>query len=369
MFLLAPTFVAVSAQGMMGPGEGHMPDPRRDDSGTVWVNTDIITIMANSEIPMFHFWFTADENGSMSKFSAMYVMISEFEDSNGDDAYQTDEVLYHAPLAAYEWTVQTGSEVEDGVTTEIWIKYIKGGARTDGMASAAPAMMHPEDGDISRFEDVSIQIWAHLYLNDYEGNVTDDRGVQAEYTVDGSSELKMDIEISNFPFSSETSSVALQTMLHENEATDPMRNHYHFMVRERTRNTTVGGEDNWTTTGGNETRFEAMNETCVQQIDFIDGTTSEATGFFSWLDKATITWPGGATEAVNVTASYVPTGMGLAVNLAYPNFDDGTLLHDPSIGLDESSAPLSPLTVEQTILLGIGIVAVIAIVVVAIKKR
>ena len=90
MFLLAPTIVAVSAQGMMGPGDGHMSDPRRDDSGTVWVNTDIITIMANSEIPMFHFWFTADENGSMSKFSATYVMISEFEDSNGDDAYHNN---------------------------------------------------------------------------------------------------------------------------------------------------------------------------------------------------------------------------------------------------------------------------------------
>ena len=139
MFFIAPSFVAVSAQGPMDPGQGHMmPDPHRDDAGTVWINTDIITIMANSESPMFHFWYTADEDGSAMRFSASYVMISEFEDLNGDDAYQFDEVLNFAPLSAYEWTLQTGSVVEDGVTTELWLKYTKGGVRSGGMPADAP---------------------------------------------------------------------------------------------------------------------------------------------------------------------------------------------------------------------------------------
>lgn len=370
MFFIAPSFITASAQGMMDPGQGHMmPDPRRDDAGTVWVNTDIITIMANGESPMFHFWYTADEDGSAMRFSASYVMISEFEDLNGDDAYQFDEVLYFAPLSAYEWTLQTGSVVEDGITTELWLKYTKGGVRSGGMPADAPLPASTGTGSIAHFEDVTIQIWAHLYLEDYEGNVTDDHGVQAEYMVAGSSELKMDIEIGNFPFTSENSSASIQTMLMENVATGEMaQNQNRFQTREMTRNATCDSSMNWTTPGGNETMFEQMNNTNTQQIDFVDGTTAETTGFFSWLDKATITWPGGETETVNVTGSYAPTGTGLAVNLAYPYFDAGSILHDPSIGLAEESAPVS-LPVDTTILIGVGIVAVLAIIVIGLKRR
>ncbi|MHA1577209.1 MAG: hypothetical protein ACTSU3_07595 [Candidatus Thorarchaeota archaeon] len=374
MFIIAPSFIAVSAQGPMNPmdpGQGHrMHDPHRDNAGTVWINTDIITIMANSQSPMLHFWYTADENGSAMRFSASYVMISEFEDMNGDDAFQFDEVLHHAPLSAYEWTLQTGSIVEDGITTELWLKYTKGGVRSGGMMPAdAPLPASIGMGSVAYFEDVTIQIWAHLYLEDYEGNVTDDHGVQAEYLVAGGSELKMDIEIGNFPFSSENTSASIQTMLMENDATGQMpHNQYHFRTHERTRNTTCNSNMNWTTPGGNETMFEHMNNTNTQKIDFIDGTTTETTGFFSWLDKATITWPGGETEAVNVTGSYAPMGMGLAVNLAYPNFDDGTILHDPSIGLDESIAPVS-LSLDTTLLIGVGVVAVLAIVVIGLKRK
>ena len=51
----------------MGGGMDHpvpgMPDHSRMSDGSVWVNTDIITIMANGEIPQLHFWYTADEDG------------------------------------------------------------------------------------------------------------------------------------------------------------------------------------------------------------------------------------------------------------------------------------------------------------------
>jgi hypothetical protein len=201
--------------------------------------------------------------------------------------------------------------------------------------------------------------------------VTDDHGVGYNYTVAGGSEMKMDIEIGNFPFSTNTSSVALQTMLRENEATginEPKRHQY--VTRERTRNVTGNSNANWTTPSGNESRFQNMNGSHIQKVDFVDGTTEETQGFFSWLDTAVITWPGGETETVNVTASYIPTGVGLAVYLAYPYFNDGTLLHDPSIGLIEEANPIVETPFDPTLLLGIGIVAVLAIiVVVAIKKR
>ena len=140
-----------------------MPDHSRLSDGSVWVNTDIITIMANGEIPQLHFWYTADEDGSRVRFSTSYVMLVEFEDLNDDGAYQTDEYLYYAPLAAYEWTLTTGEVVEDGVITEVWLKYTKSGEKVSMMPDMPLAGLDGT-GDIQRFADVTIQIWAHIFL-------------------------------------------------------------------------------------------------------------------------------------------------------------------------------------------------------------
>ncbi len=353
-------------------GSGHMmQDPQRDSEGSVWINTDVITIMSSGEMPMFHFWFANDDNGSYAKFLAQYVTLIEFEDSNGDGAFQSDEILYHAPLASYEWTVQTGTVTEDGITTEVWLKYTKGGSITGGGDPVGPGQpgspgqghMHNQSIQASdRFENVTLQIWAHIYLNDYEGSVTDDEGVKATYVVDAVSELKMDIEIGNFPFSSEDTSVAIETILREDMASDPQnRMQFMYQTREQFRNVSCNSNMNWSTPGGNETRFQRMNNTNVQQIDFVDVETEVASGFFKWLDTATITWPGGETESVEVAASYVPIGTGLSVYLSYPHFDGGSLLHDPSIGVYESQAPPSQVNTDYLLLLGIGIVGILAI--------
>jgi len=373
LFLIAPTVLQVSAQNPTGPGNppdpGRIPDHYRDD-GNIWIITDIITIMANEEIPLFHFWYTADENGTNAKFMMSYTMLVEFEDENGDDAFQSNETLYAAPLAAYEWSVQAGSVTnDDDLVTEVWLKYTKGGVRQGGMHPEAPLAEMPDMDNVQRFADVTLQIWAHIYLFDYEGNVTDDQGVKARFTVIGGSELKMDISIGNFPFSSESSGMAIKTLLRENVASGSQY-HHRFETREKFRNTTLQSDMNWNTEGGNESRFENMAGNNTQCINFVDSETGMAQGFFSWVDTALITWPGGETEAVNVTASYVPTGVGVAVYLAYPNFDNGSLLHDPSIGLIEGAAPSVGLTpAEMLVLSGVGAVVVIAVVVVLIRRR
>ena len=359
---------------MQGPGHNMTP-PERDNDGSVWINTDVITIMSSGEMPMLHFWFANDENGSYAKFLASYVTLIEFEDLNEDGAFQSDEVLYHAPLAAYEWTLQTGTVVDGaGVTTEVWLKYTKGGSTTGGMMMPdMPGMGDRFSGSdaVSRFEDVTLQIWAHIYLNDYDGTVSDDSGVQAEYTVAGSSELKMDIEIGNFPFTNEDSMVSIETILRENLASNLQNQAQHmYQTREQFRNVSCTSDMDWSTPGGNETRFQQMNTTNIQQIDFVDVESEVASGFFRWVDTATITWPGGDTEAVEVTASYVPIGTGLSVYLAYPHFDGGSLLHDPSIGVYEAQAPPStPSNTDYLLLVGIGIVSVLAIAVVVMRRK
>lgn len=101
------------------PDMGHMPGYEMGDDA-VWISTDIITIMAMDDMPAFNFWYDSDNNGSVARFMAAYTMIAEFEDSNGDDAYQFNETIYAAPLGAYEWTLQTGSfEDQNGTITEV----------------------------------------------------------------------------------------------------------------------------------------------------------------------------------------------------------------------------------------------------------
>jgi len=371
--LLGTTALA-SAQGptTTPPGDRAPPDHMRGDDGTVWINTDIITIMANGEVPMFHFWYAVDDDGAHAKFETSFVMIAEFEDLNGDGGFQTGEELYFAPLSAYEWTLTTGQVEEGGVVTEVWLKYTKSGVRTAPLADAVPAAL---DGtsDIMRFKDVTIQIWGHIYLDDYAGEIFDDHGSHANYTVAGGSELKIDIEIGNFPFSNDDSMVTIQTLQREHIAdgtSDPQLNRHRIQTRERFRNTTLDSDMmNWTTTGGNETRFEAMTGTNIQRVDFVDYEAGVTQGFFSWVDKAVITWPGGATEAVDVNATYIPTGVGIAIYLAYPNFDDGSILHDPSIGLYPEGVPTIFGSIDPVLVTGIGAVALIAILVVLVRRK
>jgi hypothetical protein len=365
--------------GMMPgmPGMGHMPGYEMGDDA-VWISTDVITIMAMEEMPAFNFWYNSDTNGSSARFMAAYTMIAEFEDSNGDGAYQFNETLYAAPLGAYEWTLQTGTlEDENGTTTEVWLKYTKsgiheGGPEDDHMMPGLDMMspMYGETSDIDRFEDVTLQFWAHIYFDDYNGTVSDSEGASTSYTIAGGTELKIDIEIGNFPFSDETSKVAIQTMLHENMGMGGMMQPSHmFMTNEEFMNVIGNSMMDWSTEFGNETRFDNAMGTHMQQIDFMDIATQTTQGFYKWLDQAVINWSGGVSEVVNVTASYVPTGMGLSVFLAYPNFGNGTLLHDPSIGLIEGAEPLFSSPLSPIVLGGIVVVAVLALAVVAIRKR
>ena len=370
--LLGTTALA-SAQGpvTMPHGSGGPPSQTKGSDGTVWINTDIITIMANGEMPMFHFWYAVDDDGAHAKFSTSFVMIAEFEDLNEDGGYQSDEVLYFAPLSAYEWTLTTGTVEEGGVVTEVWLKYTKSGVRSVPMPDAAPAAMNGT-GSHMRFEDVTMQIWGHIYLEDYDGEIRDDHGSHANYTVAGGSELKIDIEIGNFPFSSEDSMVTIQTLQREHIATgieEPQLHRHRIETRERFRNTTLDSDMNWTTTGGNETRFESMNGTNIQKIEFVDYDAGLAQGFFSWVDKAIITWPGGVEETVDVNATYVPTGVGTAVYLSYPYFDNGSILHDPSIGLYPEGAPIISEPIDIILVAGIGAVALVAVLIVMVRKK
>ncbi|MEM2142185.1 MAG: hypothetical protein QXS20_08705 [Candidatus Thorarchaeota archaeon] len=357
-----------SAQTRGPPTETPMPPSpvsppigyARDD-GMFLIRTNVMTVLAVPEVPQFHFWFTSDD-GASANFSLLFRSIIEFEDLNGDGVYQSNETVHTAHLSAYEWALQTGLVVVNDVTVEVWLKYTKGGVGVHPSAEVDSPDVGSTPESVSWFRNTTIQIWAHVYSYDYYGNFSDGSEL-VSYSVRHGSELKMDIVVSNFPFSSPSSMAVIQMLLREDMATGPHADWRHrYVTRERNRNNTGVSWKDWNQSEGNETRFEPRNETHTQRIDIEDTGSSTVQGFVSWLDRALITLPGGLREVVEVGASYVPVGTGLAINICYPNFDGGTLVNDPSLGLYEDAAP-SPVRppVDTTVVLLVATVCIVVL--------
>ena len=106
----------------------------------------------------------------------------------------------------------------------------------------------------------------------------------------------------------------------------------------------------------------------------MDSADNVTRGFYRWLDKAVITHLNGSETAVDVDASYWTDGQGLLLFLAYPNFDGGSILHDPSMRFVETgspvTAPIGILGVPLETISLIGVVAAIVVVAgIAVKRR
>ncbi|MFO7836215.1 MAG: hypothetical protein R6V83_06150 [Candidatus Thorarchaeota archaeon] len=386
--------------------EENEPEYERDEAGTVWIQTSVVTVMLDSQQPAYQYWYSADENGSLARFRVAYPMIIEFEDNNGDSAYQVNETIGFVPLGAFEWTLQTGSVTNDeGLNEEVYASYTKGGISgndwdddwyEDWMPETEendtddeddeqdPFALADEDSDddgvnLTKYEDMTVQFYAHIYLSDYNGSVTDDAGVQANYTVSAGTELKIDIEIGNFPFRSNTSKVTVLNFLQEDIAASEDSNHK-FVTNEDDGEHEYESEDEWESGDEMGETFDDVDEDDdgedddVQNISLVENSTNTTRAFYSWLNKAIIDFPNGTTNAVDVKASYFTTGEALLLFLAYPNFDDGSLVHDPSMKLVPESSPVQQPTrnlpaIPLEVAIGASAIGVIAVAALLIRKR
>jgi len=392
LFLLVSSIVTVNAFTQSDDDDPDdddekEPDEHRDSDGTVWIQTDIMTVMLDPKMPSYQYWYTSDNNGSLTRFMVNYMMIVEFEDSNGDGVYQPNETLAFAPLDAFEWSLQTGAITNElGQNVEVYASYTKGGLSEDWedgwFEDWMPGYGNDEDNetllaseedpvyDFTRFKFMTLQFYGHIYMDDYNGTVTDDEGVRANYTVQGGVELKIDIEIGNFPFLSNTSSVAVLNYLREDVASSDEYNH-HFILHEEFGDEDRDSSDIMENLGE---EFEDLDDDDVQEISFVDATTDVNHGFYRWLDTAVMTMLNGSQVAVDVSASYWTDGNGLLLFFAYPNFDGGSILHDPSLGLIEGASPYTPptgllnLPIEVYVLIGVTII-LLAGVGLAIRRR
>jgi hypothetical protein len=371
----------------------HDVDEHRDTDGTAWIQTDVLTAMLSPNMPTYQFWYSSDINGSLARFMISYRMIVEFEDTNGDGVYQPNETLAFAPLDAFEWSLQTG-EVKNSFNqvTEVFASYTKGGMSSeweDGWFenwmpehlggqddNSTPLASEDSSGyNFTRFSDMTLRFYGHIYTADYNGNVTDDFGVQSNYTISGGSELKVDIEIGNFPFTSNTSKVAVLNYLREDVASSDDSDHI-FKLHENSGDSGVESEDVSSNYGiqfnDHDSNHDGKDDS-VQELSIVDYNSNTTQGLYTWLDKAVLTYLNGTQVAVDVGASYWTDGNGLLLFLAYPNFDGGSILHDPSMRLLEAGAPVGVsgilgLPMEAIALIGVA-AAIVVVAGIAIKRR
>ena len=186
--------------------------------------------------------------------------------------------------------------------------------------------------------------------------------------------MKIDIEIGNFPFLSDTSKVAVLNYIQEDVASDDDSDHY-FEMHEDDGDHEVESEDIDDDDNPGE-EFDDVDDDHddAQELSLVDASTNTTRGIYRWLDKAVQTLPNGSQTAVDVKASYWTNGEALLLFLAYPNFDGGSILHDPSVRFFEEASPvptggpLGEIPVEMVALVAVGIVAV-AIIAIAAKRR
>jgi hypothetical protein len=147
---------------------------------------------------------------------------------------------------------------------------------------------------------------------------------------------------------------------------------YHFTLHEDHGDDDVESEDDSEQSGDLGEEFHDDDDD-IQELSLVDGSTDITRGFYRWVDKAVVTAINGSQYAVDVGASYWTNGEALLLFMAYPNFNGGSLVHDPSMGLVDGASPVSTTPVippAEVLLLGLGAVGVIAIVAVfALRRR
>ncbi|MGV9102994.1 MAG: hypothetical protein ACOC38_06330 [Promethearchaeia archaeon] len=164
--------------------------------------------------------------------------------------------------------------------------------------------------------------------------------------------------------------------LQEDIAANEDSNHK-FVTNEDDGEHEYESEDEWESDDEMGEIFDDVDEDDdgdVQNISVVEGSTNTTRAFYSWLDKAVIDFPNGTTNAFDVKASYFTTGEALLLFLAYPNFDDGSLVHDPSTKLVPESSPVQQSignlpAIPLEVAIGESAIGVIAVAALIMRKR
>jgi len=270
----------------------HEPNGRIDDDDIVF-ETGIMTAKLEGAKPKIEFYYTQDYENE-TRFKVNFEDLIEYEDVNDNGVFDEETDEETLGLGNAEWTHTSFYNLTDPHTEE-WI----------GIGINITAT-----GLFGELENTTVKFRLSMYAYD----VTVD-----SYTITGGTELKIDVIVDNWPFQAEENGLALEVEI-EKEIEGIATVEYEY----------EGGLE--------ENGFYIVNQT---------GTIF---GYFRWVNQSTVTSPDGKTSIVDVTAAYQVEELEieeeeveqkLAVYLCYPNFN-GTLEHDPSVGLNAEQAPPGP---------------------------
>ncbi len=289
------------------------------------VNTiygDGIVVQFHERTPTYHIWVPGKNNTAV--YIVKFNRIIEFIDTNNNGKFdgETDQLLAHAPLTAHDiWTVAAEQmEGENGVF-ELKISF-------NATVEVTSVSLSQEMDGGQRVGYAKVAFINHIYDQDVDVN---------GYEIAGGRELKIDIVISDWPWSNSESKLALEIVF-----AGFFRGHSGIPKCHREQTQTKAGKMSHIRLEGDadyDVEFKYREEATIRD--------NQATGCHinasdQFREKSAVTW------------------------LVYPHFN-GTLIHDPSICAGTPEGTL--LDTIKTYMPLIAIVVIIVIVLVVIKKK
>lgn len=277
-----------------------------------------------------------DHNSMMRNVQQVnFRALIEFNDADHNGVYESNEMVSKAII-------------DEGLWTHTGFYALPGGAGV-GINFTQASDMSLQGGQPLKAGSVILIVKAY--------NTTHTVTVNGQSVTISTAELKFDISISNWPFQNLTDMLALQVNMHSSSE--------HYDLGQESGTETVDGSQAEAATVAEHDFHETSAVEQETRLSSGMVTTSSTIGFFRFVNTATVTSPSGATTSVPVTASFKAEADNdagdretfMKLYLSYPNFE-GTLVHDPSIGLG-SGIPTLYLIVAGAA--AAGLVAVVVI--------
>ncbi len=288
-------------------------------NGTVTVLIGDLSVQVVGRGEVFHILFW-NESDPEVKYTVNFVSLIEFEDLNQDGVFQLNETqgnsgtsgdpLTVLPLAKVDWIFEgfQNDTDEQGGTTAVHFNFTS-------------ADINDPD-----YNNVELQIRCHLYLADQELDLDG-----AIYPLLGSTELKFDIIIANWPWTNPDNLLTLRFQIRPvcytpNRLCTPVAEEFQAQNKLNVSEAMKQAQ-----------RFRGTAEP-KQQFSF--EVENQVAAYFAFANRVMLKSKN-AESFGTVECSYMTDGTNVQVYLTFPHFEE-SIVYDPSVGIVSSS--ISPET-------------------------
>jgi hypothetical protein len=300
--------IAIMMLGTPLARAAETPSGTVDNEGNrIVFTTGSLTATFEGMVPKVTFY---DHNSMMHDTQQVnFRALIEFNDADHNGVFESNEAVARAVLDEGQWTHTGFYSLSSGAGV--------------GINFTQASSMSLVGGGVLPAHSVVLIVKAY--------NTTQTVTVDGKSVTIGTAELKFDVVINSWPFQNTTNMLALQVNMHSSSE--------HYDLGEDSGTQTVDGSHDEGTAVAEHQFHETSGVEQETKLSTGAITTSSTLGFFRFVNKATVT-SSGTTSSVPVTASFKSEADNdggehetfMKLYLAYPNFQ-GTLVHDPSIGL------------------------------------